>query len=271
MVRFAVALLLALTSCARTCPPPRAFPAGGRPFLWEARGPAGQLVWLYGTIHVGGAEDVPKEAWAALDGSKVFVSELGDVPSEELEKHVFLPRGKGLDQLLPAESWYDLRDTLVPRGVKEELLKRVRPWYAMSLLVGRVYDAPDPGMDLAMRQRAGARGLELRELESAARQLSALDESVGVDDLAQAIADRKHMACALRDLMAGYRAGDDATLTGQLGAEDEARLVGARNAEWLPHIEALDRAFVAVGASHLIGDGGIPAMLAARGWTVRRL
>ena len=38
-----------------------------------------------------------------------------------------LPRGKGLDQLLPTDKWWDLRDAL--RGVvKEQELARARPW-----------------------------------------------------------------------------------------------------------------------------------------------
>jgi uncharacterized protein YbaP (TraB family) len=50
-------------------------------------------------------------------------------------------------------------------------------------------------------------------------------------------------------------------------------LVYARNEHWLPELEAMlaDRGgFVAVGLAHLIGDRGLPELLAKAGYTVTR-
>jgi uncharacterized protein YbaP (TraB family) len=48
-----------------------------------------------------------------------------------------------------------------------------------------------------------------------------------------------------------------------------------RNRDWLPKLEALfarrGRAFVVVGAAHLIGPDGLLAMLRARGYTVEQM
>ncbi|WP_299692930.1 TraB/GumN family protein [Hydrocarboniphaga sp.] len=50
------------------------------------------------------------------------------------------------------------------------------------------------------------------------------------------------------------------------------RILGARNRAWLPRLEALfgesKPLLVVVGAAHLLGPDGLPAQLAARGWTV---
>jgi len=52
-------------------------------------------------------------------------------------------------------------------------------------------------------------------------------------------------------------------------------LLTARNRAWLPKIEQLlqshEDPFVAVGAGHMLGEEGLPALLAERGYTVRRI
>jgi len=53
------------------------------------------------------------------------------------------------------------------------------------------------------------------------------------------------------------------------------RLLVDRNRNWMPKIEALfarpGRAFVVVGAAHLVGADGLISMLRARGYTVEQM
>jgi uncharacterized protein YbaP (TraB family) len=53
------------------------------------------------------------------------------------------------------------------------------------------------------------------------------------------------------------------------------RMLVDRNRDWLPKLEALTargrRAFVVVGAAHLVGPDGLLEMLKAKGYTIEQL
>lgn len=260
----------------RACPlPPRDPAAAVAPLLWRVQAAGGgPVLWLYGTIHDAGADDVAAAAWAALDGAPRLVSELGDTEpdGDDFREAVRLPRGKGLDQLLPLDDWWDLRDTL--RGtIREEDLARVRPWYAMTLLTRQVTGKAVPGMDVLIAEHARDRGLPVLALETWDEQLALLAGAVTVDDLAQAIRARKAMRCQLVNARAAYVAGELAVMEQVFGVDRSGTLLAPRNRAWLPKLEAYlagGGAFVAVGIGHLVGGDGLPALFAAAGYQVER-
>jgi len=244
------------------------------PFLWKVQRAGGPVVWLYGTIHNAGGDDVPKAAWTALEASPRFVSELGDSepdPDKTVEL-ARLPPGKGLDHQLPADDWYELRDAM--RGVlKEDDLKRARPWYAMARLTAHVAPSASPTMDFALAKRARAKGIPVDPLESWEVQLAALAEAVKLADLQQAIHARKSMRCELDRMRAIYLAGDLPGMQRLLLIAQPEKLLVERSKAWLAKLEphfAGGGAFVAVGLGHLAGDQGLPAMLERAGYTVER-
>lgn len=273
----ALALAAALVACAKpACPvTPRDPSTIEGPLLWRVE-PAGggAALWLYGTIHDAGAGDVAPAAWDALAAAPRFVSELGDLELDPdlFREQVRLPRGKGLDQQLPADDWYDLRDTL--RGtIRDEELARVRPWYAMTLLTRVVTDKAQPGMDVLLAERAEALHKPIENLETWGDQLPLLAAAVTVADLSEAIHARKAMRCQLVNTRAAYVAGDLAIMQQVFGHDPTGTMLAPRNRRWLPALEgylAGGGAFVAVGIGHLVGDEGLPALLAARGYRVER-
>jgi uncharacterized protein YbaP (TraB family) len=270
-----IAVLGALAGCggAAACPVASPTAPTGPPLLWKVQGKAGP-VWLFGTIHDGGAELVPAAAWAALDGAPRFASELGDVEPDPdaIRALMRLPRGKGLDQLLPTDHWWELRDAL--RGeIDEADLARARPWYAMSLLSRAVSPRDGAGMDVLLAERAADRGVPVDALESWEEQLGVLADAVTIDDLVEAIDARETMRCDLAANRAAYASGDLAEMERIFGAERSGKLLGPRHRTWLPRIEgylAEGGAFVAVGIGHLVGPEGLPALLAAAGYAVTR-
>jgi len=273
-VRLAIAVLLALAGCS-SAPPKCVLPtlAAGPPFLWKVQRGDGPVVWLYGTFHDGHAK-VVAAALTALDSATQFASELGDTEPDpaRIRELARIASGKGLDAQLSSSDWYDLRDALRNR-IKEDDLKRARPWFAMSQLSQEMAPSPKPSMDVALAERARARKIPVDALESWDDQLGALDSAVTVADLAQAIHERRIMKCSVDRTLVAYASGDLGVMQRLLGGEQAEKLLAARNRKWLPQLErylAGSGAFVAVGVSHLAGDNGLPAMLAREGYTVER-
>lgn len=270
----AAALALALVACAPAPPCPVEPLAPEAPFLWRIARGDGPPVWLYGTIHNAGAAEVPAAAWDALARAPRFASELGDTEPdpEAVGALARLPRGKGLDALLPADDWWELSDALRGR-IKPDDLRRARPWFAMSLLTAKLAPGPSPTMDVALTRRARALGHPVDALETWQAQLQTVADAVTIADLQDALRARATMRCDLDAMKQSYVAGVAARMARHLNVAGAGRLVHDRNAAWLPTIEgylAADGAFVAVGLGHLLGDDGLPALLAARGYTVER-
>jgi uncharacterized protein YbaP (TraB family) len=273
----AIALaVIGCTSSRPTCALPE-YPVAGRggPFLWRVQRDVGPVVWFYGTIHSTGTESVPRVAWTALERSPHFASELGDVEPdpERVRELIRLPPGKGLDQQLSTDDWYDLRDALVG-VIREDDLKRARPWFALTRLTSAAAPPPDPSMDVALARRAKARGIPVDALESWNEQLTALAQNVTVKDLEEAIHSRHELACELSKMKASYQAGDQPTMQKVLVIPAIKNLLEDRNKQWLPKLERYFQdggAFIAVGLGHLLGDGSLLAMLAAKGYTVQRV
>ena len=268
-------VVLALVSCSHeaACPVAPA-PANAAPFLWKVQRGGEPIVWLYGTLHDLGGDDVPRAAWTALDASPRFVSELGDTEpdKDKLASLVHIRSGPGLDSLLDSDHWYSLRDTLAGT-IKEDELKRVQPWYALTLLTKKAAPPPKPEMDAALADHASGQHRAIDHLESWDAQLASLVDSISAADLAQAIDAYKTMPCQIAHIKAAYAGGDLAAMGQLLGADQSAKLLTARNQQWLPQIEgyfATGGAFVAVGVSHMAGNDGLPAVLAKAGYTVER-
>ena len=119
-------------------------------------------------------------------------------------------------------------------------------------------------------------------LESHAVQF-ALFDGLAEDDQAVLLVEsaRDAGSATERRLAEAWLSGDLALLEREtqagILADPELRqaLLTSRNAAWAGRIAGLlaagRRPFVAVGTAHMLGDEGLPALLAARGYTVRRI
>lgn len=269
--------LLALCACAARpapCPVSAPIAPSGALLLWRVSKDGGATVWLFGTIHDAGLPAVPPSVLAALAASSRFASELGDNAGDEdaMRELSRIERGPGIDQQLASDDWWDLRDAL--RGkIREDDLRRARPWYALILL-NRQSAPKTESMDVALARAAKAKQLPVDGLETPEDQIRALDRVVTIDDLARAIQTRTTLSCSYAGLLTAYAAGDLATLEPMLVIPRTAEvMLWARNRRWVPAIERYlgdGGGFIAVGLGHLIGDQGLPALLAKAGYSVER-
>lgn len=270
-------LAVAMAACAKpkVCKlQPIAASARGPAFLWRVSDGA-DVIWLYGTIHDTGMESVPKVAIEAMEKSVRVVTELGATKPDPdvFRTYARVQRGKGIDQRLLSDDWYDLRDAL--RGViKEDDLRRAAPWYAMTLLTTHLAPAPGLSMDTLLAKRAQELAMPVEALETWEEQLAMLSKAVDIDDLTEAIQARETMKCSLEDMIRSYEAGDTERMTAYLVTPKTSEtLLDARNKAWMPKLVAYfgrGGAFVAVGLGHMLGAQGLPALFEAAGYTVER-
>ena len=280
----ALLLLLALAGCARQ--------EDVRPGLWLVEGPKGEKAWLFGTIHA-----LPKPVdWrsnkvdAALHAADLLVLEVADIRDDAKTAKAFaeLAQSPGLPpiaQRVPADLRDELQDGMTKGGLKAGALDPFETWAAALMLqnasaAARTSDSGN-GIDRAV---AEAWSGPVDEFEGAAAQLAIFDRLPEPEQralLKAVLTEEPNRETQLRDLQKAWARGDMdliARVTDQdLGQEPALReaLLLARNRAWTGKLEGLmargAMPFVAVGAAHLAGKDGLPAMLAARGWKVTRL
>jgi uncharacterized protein YbaP (TraB family) len=121
----------------------------------------------------------------------------------------------------------------------------------------------------------------MRAFETVEQQIALVapdDEQAALENFEADLKDLKSPEDEIAGLYEAWASGDPARLDRFLRQEyaDQPavreRLLDARNRAWIPQIEAMLREkhtyFIAVGAGHLAGPAGVPALLRAAGYKV---
>lgn len=287
-MRVAVGAALALLLSLAGCNEPK--PESVTPALWEIAGPSGEQGWLLGTIHA-----LPEPVdWrsaavdSALQSADRLVLEINNADDPAALAEVFTrlahtPGQPPVAERVPAEIRPPLENLLADSGLTRRRFDNVETWAVAITLSQAASQDMDRrhGIDREiMRAAAGKPVVELEGAESQLRIFDRLPEKEQRDMLA-AIVEEAGDKSAQDRLGRAWSNGDMAiieaeTHTGLLAdPELRAALLVDRNVLWADKVAVMlkdgAKPFVAVGAAHMAGPEGLPALLAGRGFTVTRI
>jgi len=194
--------------------------------------------------------------------------------------------GRDLQTVAGAELFGKAAAITAGLGLPEPLLRMFKPW-AVALVLSAPPQDPANVLDFVLARRAAEKGKPVHELEGMEEQIAALEgfpEGEQVALLRHAVENRGRMADWIgriveaylaRDLAAMQRISEESSGGDQRANEVFAdRLLYQRNERMVERMEARlaeGGAFIAVGALHLYGSRGVPALLEARGYRVTRV
>ncbi len=257
--------------------------------LWQVDGDSNR-VYLLGSVHLLREQDYPLPSRIDSvyeDAEKLMMElDLDDLDEAQAQALVSelgaISNGATLSDLL-GESNYSRASALAAEiNIPLQMLATVEPWLAAitieQLMLQRIGFNPAFGIESYFVQKAGQDGKDINGLEDLAEQLGLLDALSAEAQsllLLQTLTDAGDIAATMDGLIRAWRHGDVAYLEANMLADMQAypelyeAIVVGRNRNWVESIEALlddeDDYLIVVGALHLVGKDGVPAMLAQRG------
>lgn len=262
--------------------------------MWRAAGEHNS-VYLLGSIHLLRPEDLPLPSVvdAAYDDAEVLVMELdmddlGSDVTQLFAKSGVLQDGTTLRQLMGEEDYRRAAAAADAIDIPLELLASSEPWLAAitveMMVFYRIGFNPMLGVEMQMVSRATRDGKRIDGLETAAEQTAFLDGlslETQREMLLQTLEDGAKISASIDDIIHAWRYGDIETLENGLlrdmakNEELSEALVNSRNRRWVTQIRELlddeDDYLVIVGALHLVGEQGVPRLLAGDGVKIVQL
>jgi len=269
--------------------------SNGAGLVYQVEGPNGRF-YLAGSMHLLHAEraSLPAPLERAYRNSASIVMEIDtddgdaqDAGARLLEAAQLAPDAS-LQALLGEARWNTVRTALAEAGFDAERASRFEPWGLALLLTqagfARQGYTSAAGVEQQLTERARRDGKPISGLETAEMQialLDGLDMNVQRQMLDLTLEEVQEMPQMLDELEDAWRAGDLQRLEALLleGYRQMPELYTAllveRNRRWVSQIRAWPTTspprLVLVGALHLVGEQGLPALLQRAGYTVERL
>ena len=267
--------------------------AAAEPAIWVVKGPHA-TVYLFGTIH---ALD-QNHPWhsakidAAIQQSQALWLEVPDVDDAASAQPLIFKLGIDMAHPLSSKLTPDQMGKLskaaagVPGGAGT--LEMMKPWLAgMMLSLGPVMQAgydPNTGVELQLKPEFTKANKPVKGFETMEQQIhyfADMSDKAQLDFLVSELDDADSAVEKFKELVAAWYSGDVTKLDALNNADFRDKypelfqlLVVKRNQNFVTQIGDLLKGdgvtFVAVGAGHLVGKDGVPAMLEKQGYKVVR-
>ena len=270
-----------------------ALQSAAEPALWVAKGPHA-TVYLFGTIH---ALD-KNHPWhsakinTAIQQSQSLWLEVPNVDDAASMQPLIMQLGLDMAHPLSTKLTPDQMAKLnkaaagLPGG--SGMLDMMKPWLAgMMLSLAPVMQAgydPNTGVELELKPEFTKADKPVKGFETMEQQIhyfADMSDKAQLDFLVSELDDADSAVDKFKELVAAWYSGDIAKLDALNNADFRDKypdlfqlLVVKRNQNFVTQIQDLLKGdsitFVAVGAGHLVGKDGVPAMLEKQGYKVTR-
>lgn len=269
--------------------------AGQHPVsLWQVDGRHNR-VYLLGSIHLLRERDhpLPGVLYEAYDDAEVLFMELDfddvdPVADQALIRELgMLANGRRLADILGPALYAKASRLAEEAAVPLGLLEYAEPWFAAvnveMMLLMRAGFSQDQGIEAHFAARAAIDQKEIFGFETTAEQLGFLDSlsiEAQKDMFIQSLVEGISIGEVMDSLVEAWHRGDTQFMEENLLADMQEMpelnqvIVVDRNIAWTNRIEDMlddrDDYLVIVGALHLVGNSGVPALLQQRGYAVRQ-
>ena len=277
------------THSSETAPPDRSSShPDANALLWRIEAPGGRPSFILGTIHSTDPRvtRLRPDVLERLDGSDRFVMEmvLDTKAFMQLGTAMLLAPESDLKTLLGTALYDRVVSAMADRQMPESFVQRLKPWAVMALL-SMPKTTGGQILDMVLYQRASSQGKPTSGLESAAEQLDVFEGLSSQDQIEllkmtldqlpaqQSLLEQLIVAYAADDLKRMVAIAQRSYVQSRNGSAQRfmTRLNEARNQRMVERIIAYlqqGNCFIAVGALHLAGHGGILYSLDQRGYRI---
>lgn len=262
----------------------------GKGLLWQIAKPGIAASHLFGTIHLGDEDlmHIPAPVAQALDRSREFVMEANFDGDDVLQwtETMVSSAGPSLRAQLGSVLFERAAALLSRYGISGEVVDRMKPW-AVYLALSSPPQITGLPLDLALAARMQQSGKPVSGLETATEQVGIVAQLPLGDQVAlvkDAVCYYDTLQADIREMKRLYLDRDLAGLVAaahryELMETERYRrlmknLLSERNDRLVRRMEVPLRrgnVFIAVGALHLPGEGGLLSLLEKRGYTVKAI
>jgi hypothetical protein len=269
----------------------------GQGLLWQIDGAGPEPSYLFGTMHTADEEvtDLAAPVLDALERAQSLSLEVIMTPEAQMSLGfaMMLSDGRTLEQVVGPDLFQRAVTAGRPYGFGQDQFRLFKPWAVMTLLslppseVKR-QAAGEKALDHRLQEAATQRGLALHGLEQIEEQIAMFNDMAEDDQIAMldaTIAQSDQVEVMFEKMRAAYLDQNPAQIFEMMQAQQTGvdprlvetfteRLLDARNERMAERMQprlAEGGAFVAVGALHLPGEGGILKLLEGQGYQLTRL